>query len=880
MRARSSGGPRPAFRLLSAILGRGEHDAMIGDLEEMYSEIARDKGAAAARLWYWGQVLRFFPAFLAHSVSWSAEMFKNYLVTSLRNIRKHKVYSFINIFGLAVGIAGCILIFLHVSDELAFDNFHANEKSVFRVMSSFLKQDGSVRHRTPSMAAAAAPLLKEYFPEIKRVVRFANERATVRAGERLYNEVVTFTDPGVFETFSFPLIRGDAAGVLAGEQSIVLTETSAAKYFGRRNPVGETMTLAFGANKKDFIVTGVAAAVPRNSTIQFRFLVRVENMVVTGYKEALTNLGDFSYPLYVQLEDKIAPERIESRLDAFLGQAYAAEFARWGVDVKKLGHYPVRMDLQGLREMHFDTTAADGADPRSVLILAAIAFIVLVIACINFINLAVGRAAVRTTEIGMRKVIGANRRQLLQQFMSESFLLVGIAFVWALGLAVLFMPTFNRLAGKALVLADFAKPANILGLFALLLAVAAASGSYPAAVMSRVPPVQAFRGKTGVGRRRALTKVLVLVQFALSIFLIVSTLVLGRQIRFLTGKDPGYIREGLVSIRLQAWRAEEAQAIVERFRNAVRTAPGVVSVTAANVSFGRGTSSFPIKKDGAVTDVYQFRVDPEYVRTIGLKLVEGRDFSPDRASDKAAAIVNREFCRRFDIQNPVGHRVGEYFDEKSNEYPLGLEIIGVLEDYNVLSFRYGVQPVLLQMQPGWGMSNMLVRIQAAGVARTVKDLEAAWKGVQPEKPFEYAFVEDDLATQYASETRWNGIVRYSTIFALVIACMGIFGLTSLAVTRRFKEIGIRKVMGAGLGQLFALVSREILLLVAAANLAAWPVVYYVMSRVLSNYYYRITMRPGVFLAAGALSIVVALLTIAYLALKAALLDPVKAIRYE
>jgi putative ABC transport system permease protein len=807
-------------------------------------------------------------------------MFKNYFISSLRNIKKHKGYAFINIFGLAVGLTGCILIFLYVTDELSFDNFHAKEKSIYRVMCSFLKEDGSVDQRGPSMPAAAAPLIKDYFPEIRHSVRFARERGTVRAGDRLYNETVTFTDPAVFEVFSFPLLKGDPGTVLARDDDLVLTESTAAKYFGRKDPVRETITITFGTNRKDFVVAGVAADTPRNSSIQFQFLILVDNLTVSGYKEALTNLGDFSYPLYVQLEDGIAPEQIESRLDSFLGQAFAAEFARWGVDVQKRGHYPIALDLQGLRDMHFDTTSRDGADPANVLILAGIALIVLVIACINFVNLSIGRAAVRATEIGMRKVIGAGRRQILHQFLSESLILVGGAFLGGIGLAAIFMPIFNRFSGKIMAFSDFLRPANIFGLGVLLLIVAAAAGSYPALVMSGIPPIQAFKGKMGMGGRQTLTKILVIVQFGLSIFLIVSTLVLGRQIRYMTEKDPGYIREGLLSVRVQAWRAEESQPIVDRFRNRVRTVPGVANVSAANVSLGRGSSSFPLKKDGAVINVYQFRVDPEYIPTMGIRLAQGRNFSPARASDTGAAIVNKEFCRKLGIPDPVGHRIGEFIEGKNTEYPFFLEIIGVMEDYNVLSLKNSLQPVLLQMQPKWGMSNMLVRIQTAGVARTMKELESAWREVQPDKPFEYTFLEDDLESQYAAETKWNGIIRCSTIFAIIIACMGIFGLTSLAVNRRFKEIGIRKVLGAGVGQIFSLVTGEFVLLVAAANLAAWPAVYYVMRRILNNYYYRISLKPSFFLAAGALSLLVALLTVSYLALRAALSDPVKAIRYE
>jgi putative ABC transport system permease protein len=874
--------PRLGYFLMRLFLGRGEHYSMVGDFDELYAETAAARGRRAAGAWYMGQVARLIPPSIIHTIRWSLHMFGSYLRTGFRNIKRHKGTAFINVFGLSIGMAGAILILLYVVDEMSFDRFHAQKDSIYRVLQTFLDGDGgAARNWGPSMPAGAAPLIQSFFrDDIEHVILFARDQVTIRTGSAAYHEEITFTDPAVFSVFSFPLLRGDPATALARDTDIVLTRTAAARYFGSRSPMGETLTVLFGSNKKDFVVTGVAADPPGPSTIKFSFLIRTENLTVGGYKEALTTLGDFSYPIFIKLRRGSGPERITSRFNAFLGQAYGAEFEQWGDSGTKRKGYPIALDLQPLAKIHFDTSASDGTDPSSVIILAGIALIILLIACINFINLAMGRAAVRGGEIGLRKVIGAQRRQIRNQFLSESLVLVTSALMAGVFLSLLFLPTFNRLSQKNLGPADLFRPLHLLGLAALLVVVAVLSGGYPAWMMSRIQPAQAFKGKLAIGSRRGLTKILVVIQFALSVFLIISTFVLGSQVRFLIAKDPGFDKAGLLSLPLGTSNAEQVEPIVGRLREKLRSMPQVTDVSATSVPLGHGWSRGPLKQGGVEIPMYQFRVDPYYVRTMGLRLVQGRDFRPDGAADTESAIVNREFCRRLGIADPIGRRVGEFAEGKMSDYPNKLTIIGVIENFNNLSFREGIVPVLFHRQPGWGMRTVIIRIRESEISRTLKDLEAAWKEIQTDNPFSFTFVDDDLASQYASERRWSGIVRYSTIFAALIASMGILGLTALAVQRRFKEIGVRKVLGASAGRVFALLTREMLGLVAVANLAAGPAAYFVMRNVLNRYYYRIAIGPSFFLTAAGLSLLVSLATISYLALRAALSDPVEAIRWE
>ena len=501
-------------------------------------------------------------------------MLANYFKTAFRNLVKNKVLTAINVVGLGVGLCCVILISLYLADELSFDRFHAQGRSIFRVLTVFHQEDGSLSDRGPAVPVGVAPLLKEAFPQIRDAVRFVDRTGTVRSERFLANEVVTFADPGLFEVFSFPLRSGDPRSCLADDSRVVLTEKTAARFFEEENPVGQRLTLTFGDSRRDFVVSGVARDVPRNSTIRFGIVVPIGNLRMASGPDVMANLGNFENPLYIRLRDGAPRAGIESRLEAFVTQVFAAEFAKWGGDgFAKTKRNPISFELQALRDMHYDAGSFDGSDPGNALLLAGIALAVLLIASINFVNLSIGRAAGRSMEVGLRKAIGATRRQVLAQFWSESLLMIAGALAAGLALAALVLPSFNLLSGKVLALGDFFGVRSVLILLGLLVAVAAASGSYPAAVMSRVQPVEALKGRTGGGKivgRRGLAKGLVVVQFSLSVFLMLLTVLLGRQVRFMTGRDTGFAKEGLVRIGLQSETDEESFRLLDRFKSRSR----------------------------------------------------------------------------------------------------------------------------------------------------------------------------------------------------------------------------------------------------------------------------------------------------------------------
>ncbi len=486
-------------------------------------------------------------------------------------------------------------------------------------------------------------------------------------------------------------------------------------------------------------------------------------------------------------------------------------------------------------------------------------------------NLSVGRASTRSLEVGVRKVLGAERRQLIHQFWGEFLVITGIAVIAGLVLTELMLPIFNRLSGKSLSLIKILQPGSFLILLSLFIIVGIVSGSYPALVMSRFQPVEIFRGKLGIGGKSPMTRVLVVVQFALSVFLIISTIIMGRQIHFMLTADPGFDKEGIVVVRTQEPEAEDSNMTLKLFRERLSRQPNIVSVSGTTAAIG-DVATYPIKKDGREIDVYQNRVDYDFFKTMGIEVVQGRSFSPEFATDTDGVVVNERLLKELEIEDPIGKPLKGYY--------IPLTIIGVVRDYITADFRHSILPALHHIKPTWRVRYMLVRISTQNISETLTLLESTWKDIQPEKPFLYSFLDESLKDMYNEERRWGAIVGYSSGLAVLIACMGIFGLTSITVNRRTKEIGIRKVLGANVPQIIQTLIMEFILLVGIANIIGWPVAYIAMKALLDNYYFHISLGPQYFVLAGVLSFSIALLTTAFLAVRAAVANPVDSLRYE
>jgi putative ABC transport system permease protein len=870
--------PRLAQRLLRKLTDYQERFAMAGDLEEAFHQIGKESGYSQARRWYWRQCLDSIPKYLVYLTNWSIVMFRNYLKTALRNLARQRVLSFVNILGLSLGLASCILIYLYIADEISFDRFHEKADSLYGVVCRDEFHDESGVWGTMAMG----PVLEEYFPEIQRAVRM-NDRnqATVRYNDKVFNERPVFTDPSFFEVFSFPLLRGDPGVVLQSRDSVVLTKGTAIKYFGREHPLGKSLTMIFGEMKKDFIVSGIAQDVPANSTIQFDMLLNVNNLSDIEGPEFFSNWRRFNTDIYVLIEEGSLPETVNSRFPSFVKQYFQEMLEeRRSRDSWKGEGELISFSLHNIKSLHLNPVLRNvgASDIKSSLILAGIAFLILAIACINFINLSIARASGRTIEIGMRKVLGAGRKQLIRQFWTESLVLTFLAMIMGILMASLFLPIFNRLAEKNLSLGSFINAANLLAFLIILIIVALASGSYPSLIMSGFHPVEILKGKLKVGRKTLLTKSLLVVQFSLSVFLIIATLTMAKQIRSMRQKELGFKKEGVVVVNMQEgdWRqGQKTERWIDLFKERLSGHGSVKNISGSSIAFNRWLVMNHIRIKGQTYDVYFDKVYYDFLNTMGIDLVEGRDFSREFPSDSSAVIVNRNFVEQYEFEQPLGEVIWDAYDDSTP-----LRIIGVAEDYHIRSPRHEIKPVILHMTPSFTVPHLLVRISLENIPETIELLERTWKDIQPDKPFLFSFLDEDIEAAYGRQKRWNAIVLYSSLLAILITCMGIFALTSLTISRRIKEIGIRKVLGAGVIQIVNMVYKEFILLIIIANVIAWPIAYLAMHTWLQGFAHRATIGVGIFLLTGALALVIALLTVSYQSIRAALANPVDAIRYE
>jgi putative ABC transport system permease protein len=810
-------------------------------------------------------------------------MWTNYLKIALRTLGKQKLYGAINVFGLALGIACCLLLLLFVADEVTFDRMHADGDRIFRVARVSLDPDGTPDGEplTPYMPIPAGPALAADMPEVDAFVRFKQTDMLVRQGERTAEEEVVFADPAVLDVFTFPL-RSGTGGALDRRDGVVLSEAAARKYFGDADPTGQPLAIRFQGTFEPFVVTAVAD-VPSNSTVRFDVLVPFERAYDQNpwMEPRADRFNASSILTYVRLRDDADLAAVEAKMPAFIEAHYGEHIQ----DMRDEGYWagagaPLAYYFQPLPAIHLDPHVHSGLTPPSnplyAQILAAIALAVLLIACINFMTLAIGRSASRAKEVGVRKTMGARRSQLLGQFWGEALLMSTLGLALGLALGLLFLPTFNTLTGKALGFGLVPVPVTLAVLLGLAVLTGLVAGSYPALLLSRLRPAETLKSRVRLGGSNAFARSLVVVQFALSIFLLTGAFVLSAQLRYVQGRDLGYDREQLVVLPLDEAGYGDALA---RFRTALAGNTAVTDLTGASVTFGRGTSSYGFQHGGEQVDIVVYGVGSDFVETLGMDLLAGRDFDPDLATDSTdAVIVNEALVRAFGWADPVGQRLPEEFEWNDDvQAPL---VIGVVRDFNFRSLHQAVDPALLMLQPPEEIWYGLARLAPGRTREGLDALENAWAEIAPTLPFDAGFLDDDLAAFYEKEEQWAQIIRWATLFALAVACLGLFGLASLTVAQRTKEIGIRKVLGATAGHIAVLLARGFAILVGVALAMAAPLAWLAAARWLDEFAYRIDLGPGLFLLAGALALGVALLTVGTQALRAATADPVKSLRYE
>ena len=804
-------------------------------------------------------------------------MFRNYLTVAVRNLVRHKVYSFINISGLAIGMACFFLILCFVRFESSYDRHHEDADRIYRVIRQVRYERGGGIEERVNTGAPLLPIIREELPGIEHAARLGQFGGLVRAGDKLFVEGrLFFADPEIFRIFTLLLVQGDPETALKEPLSIVLTPERARRYFGEENPLGKVLTY----RKQDFKVTGILQEMPENSHFHADFLASFESLKAFFGSGFFADNWDTRIWTYVKLRKDHAPENMAYGLSVLADKYVEKSSSDWvGLALQPL------MSIHLHREGSVEVEMGQSRNPASLYILSALGVVILLIACINFMSLTTARSATRAREVGVRKVIGGHRSQLIKQFLGESILLSCVALVFAFALMELLLPTFNGLVGKKLDFNYLDNPVLLLLMVGVAVVVGLIAGSYPAFFLSAFLPVQVLKGLVHRGSKgNWFRRVLVVFQFVLSVILIVSTIVLYQQHHFLTNKDLGFDKEHVISVPL-SFLPNRARNY-ELFKHELLRNPRISGVTSSTNKPGvTDHNGIQIRASGSAEDrgIGIIYVDHDYLETLDIELAAGRDFSKDIASDTKHAILLNESAREFlGAEFGPGKLVELFWRMQDKIVPVyDGTIIGVVRDFNHHPLDIRPQPIVFAIaQADWNYRQALIRIGPQSIPETVHFIRAQWQRLFPDQPFRFSFLAQDIEQVYRPLRRWQTIFGYFALLAVFIACLGLFGLASFATEQRTKEIGIRKILGASVSGIVLLLSKEFTKLVLVSNLIAWPVAYYAMNRWLQDFAYRIPIGVGTFLLAGVLALIIALLTVSFQAVKAATANPVKALRYE
>ncbi|MFC1725119.1 ABC transporter permease [candidate division KSB1 bacterium] len=850
--------------LLYLTLPESESSFLLGDYEEEFNFLREQKGVLYANIRYWILVLESIPGFIINSFYLGFDMFKNYLKIAVRNIKKQKSYSFINISGLAIGMACCILILLWVRDELSFDRFHKNTDRLYRIVCEMHLGD-AVRY-TESTPAPLGKALKENFPEIQLSTMYYDiGRANVRRKEKIFREEnFGFVERDFFAMFSFPLIKGSINSVFSNPYSVVLSESMADKYFKGEEPIGKTLTID---NQYDVLVTGVMKNFPDNSSIKADFLSPFEIALTEYYGPDMPqNWGSHTFATYLMLGENSSIQDVISNIYNYKKEKIDPESS-------------IRFIIQPLKKIHLyskhisDSIFSKG-DIIYVYLFTALAILILLIACINFMNLITARSGSRLREVGMRKVVGASKRNIVRQFFGETLLLSFLALIISIILVYLILPEFNSLSRKNLSLFSLDNLTVIFWLAGIALLTGIVSGSYPAFFISSFEPVKILKGTiSSASRGLRLRTILVISQFTLSIILIIGAIALSGQLDFLRKKDLGYNKDHVISISMST----DAGKRYNLFKKELSRIPGVMNVT--------GSFSPIVIKQTAISGLgweggdpnntvrfWMEYVDYDYTETLDIKLAEGRSFSKEFSSDITdVCLINEEAVRQMGIESPVGKN----FEFDNNI----LKIVGVMKDFNFNPLHSPVEPIILRFNPS-RLSYTHVKIKPDNISAALGLIEKSFKKINPDDIFRYRFVDAYFDLLYRSEQRIKTIFHWSAILGVFISCMGLIGLASYVTQKRTKEIGIRKVLGASETGLMLLMIKEFIIWVIIANLLAWPTAWYAINKLFENFAYRIEAGWMMFIIPGLFALVLAIVTVSVQTIKAVRSKPVDTLRYE
>jgi putative ABC transport system permease protein len=805
-------------------------------------------------------------------------MIRHYLTIALRVLERQKLSAFINVIGLSVGLACFSLFLLYTVNDFSYDRFHVQGPNIYRVYDwwKFTNRQGV----EPASATPIGPAMKNDLTDVVEFVRIQGRgEHLVRVNGNSQSAGFTLADPQILSVFTFPLIHGDASNALKDPNNIVLTESKALQFFGSADVIGKQIEIREDGQFKPFIVSGVAKDVPANSTIRFDMLGSFDRTLNTpaGHRSASSFTMTLGISVYVLLQPESHLPNDPARLASFRLKYFPDEPS----DLIKdgawdgSGQIPTGYGLQPLSTVHSDVSIDMGAsDPKNTWTLISIAGGVLVIACINFIILSIGRSANRSKEVGVRKISGGKRKQLAFQFLSESMLLTVISALISIGLAQVLLPFFNDLSGRSLAFSFSLYPELIVLISVTVVIVGLLAGSYPAFVLSKLKPLEVAKNKIRLAGSNFFTRSLVTFQFTISITLIIVMVVVLQQLSFMHTKDLGFLKEQVVMIHAQD------TDVYQRFRKVLETHSKITGITGSVMGMGAGEGQMgrAYDFDGKKQGVIEYPVDGNFLEVMGMQLIAGRNFNPDLTSDTLTSVIVNESLVSTAMNTTPEKAIGMQL-RAAREGQDPKTIIGVVKDFHYEPLTHNVRPQLFLQPAALKASAFFVRLQSAD-PETIKELESTWKALVDDLPFRYSFVDEKFDAFYKSEERWASIVGWAGNICIFLACLGLFGLAAVAAVNRTKEIGIRKTLGASVYGLIRLLCRDFILLVIVAVAIASPVAWYLMDEWLTQFAFRIELTWVTFVVTGTCAVLIATLTVGIQAVKAAWADPVKALRSE
>jgi len=857
-------------RLLLKVLRRGEDFHEIADdIQEVYVQLMETGPKWKAKTWYFFRVLESIPSLIIDSIYWRMFMLNNYLKIALRNFQRHKGYSFINLAGFAIGMTCCLLILIYIRHETSYDKYHTDGDRVYRIVQDIRTQTSN-RVFAP-ISPMVAPTLKADFPQVEHAAR------TITAGNRLvrredvffYEDRFMWADQELFDILTIPFVRGNPQDALSRPRTVVITKRMAEKYFGHAEPMGQLLTI----NQLEYEVTGVLANPPANTHMKYDLIASLESL--SNWNE-MNNWYSTMFYTYMKLRPNVDvdvfSQQVSHLADKYIGEILSGRGSEYFYF------------LQPVSEIHLNShiryEVEPSGNPKNISIFFFVGLFILIIACLNFMNLSTARSASRAKEVGLRKVVGAQRRQLIGQFMGES-LLIGIL---SLGLALLttwlVIPLLNRLSGTTLNLNELFSPVILIVLIGGAILIGLASGFYPALVLSSFRPAQTLKGLMNAGSRRyALRNVLVVVQFAISVFLIIGTLFMFKQFNFMKDQHLGFDKKQKLVLPLRG-----GIAIQKNFREIKEVFSKHATINGVTISSnvpGRAVSNYGVSLVGEEDDknqsMFHTYFDPDFIPMYGIEMVSGRAFQEEMSTDfMGAFLINEAAVKAFGWTSPeeaLGKRLQTGHGSRINS------IIGVTKDFHYRGLQSAVEPLVMEYLP-WTFRYITLSIDISSLKETMSFVESQWKMVFPNNPFESFFLDTDFDLQYRGDEQVGQIFSVFTVLGLFIACLGLLGLASFTTESRTKEIGIRKVLGASVPGIVIMLSKQFTKWVLVANCIAWPLAYYFLHQWLKSFAYSANIDIFTFLLSGFLVLILALVTVSFQTVRAATANPSDSLRYE